>query len=242
MAAMSESFVDLTYRGLALGRRVKLSQVRPTTGYLELPAPMPVGTQLAITTDDGLAIDAIVAEIHEQVGGSEIPPGMLVKPTLAAGSVASWWSARVALPELAPEPAAAPAVDVVRPKRDTRAPELIDDGRDTGVMAAATPVDDPRDTQEIENAEFREPTDDGRKTTAMAAIDLEALGLTPGQTLPIVDDGKRTVAMAAIDLEALGLDASASTTGSIPVMGDDETSGDKPTGSGAASRRKRKRR
>ena len=41
---MIESFVDLTYRGLSLGRRIKLTQVRPTSGTLELVSPMPVGT------------------------------------------------------------------------------------------------------------------------------------------------------------------------------------------------------
>src|SRR5262249_44950456 len=65
-----ESFVDLTYRGLSLGRRVRLSQVRPSSGYLELPAPMPVGTQIALATDDGVTFDATVTWIHEQVGSS----------------------------------------------------------------------------------------------------------------------------------------------------------------------------
>jgi len=50
---VNESFVDLTYRGLSLGRRIKLTQVRPSSGYLELPSPMPVGTLVAISTDDG---------------------------------------------------------------------------------------------------------------------------------------------------------------------------------------------
>jgi hypothetical protein len=94
-----ESFVDLTYRGLALGRRIKLTQVRPTTGYLELPMPMPVGTQIAIATDEGLTLEATVVQIHEQVGGSDRVPGMIVKPALAAEAASSWWQARVGLPE-----------------------------------------------------------------------------------------------------------------------------------------------
>src|SRR5688572_11683667 len=63
LRAMSESYVDLTYRGLALGRRVKLTQVRPSAGYLELPTPMPVGTTIAIVTDEGVALDARVLAI-----------------------------------------------------------------------------------------------------------------------------------------------------------------------------------
>ena len=94
-----ESFVDLTYRGLALGRRIKLTEVRPTTGTLELAAPMPVGTQLAIATDDGVTLDATVLWVHEQVAGSDRTPGMTVAPVLAGDAAAAWWQARVALPE-----------------------------------------------------------------------------------------------------------------------------------------------
>ena len=99
MAAMSESFVDLTYRGLSLGRRVKLSEVRPTTGYVEMPASMPVGTQIGIITDDTVALDATVVEVHEQVSGSDRAPGMVVKPRLDGDASKSWWQKRVSLPE-----------------------------------------------------------------------------------------------------------------------------------------------
>src|SRR4051794_15961410 len=102
---MIESFVDLTYRGLALGRRVKLTQVRPTTGYLEVAAPMPVGTAIAIATDEGVVFEAIVAEVHEQIGGSERVAGMVVQPTFATPAAAgkgaeletakAWWSERI---------------------------------------------------------------------------------------------------------------------------------------------------
>ncbi|MBA2538432.1 MAG: hypothetical protein H0V17_02250 [Deltaproteobacteria bacterium] len=100
---MTETFVDLTYRGLSLGRRIKLSQVRPTTGYLEHPTPMPIGTAVSIATDDGLVFDAVVDEIHEQVGGSEIAPGMRVKPALATEQLAGWWKDRAQDEPAAPE-------------------------------------------------------------------------------------------------------------------------------------------
>src|SRR5947209_4806845 len=104
MPAMIETFVDLTYRGLPLGRRVKLTQVRPSTAYLELAAPMPVGTAIGILTDDTVAVDAQVIEVHEQ---ADAPPGMLVRPKLVGEAALSWWQARVALPELAPKPVVA---------------------------------------------------------------------------------------------------------------------------------------
>jgi hypothetical protein len=219
MRAMSESFVDLTYRGLAVGRRVKLTQVRPSTAYLELPTPMPVGTAIGIASDDGLLTSAIVTEIHEQVGGSEHVPGMLVKPALDSDAVRSWWSTRVTLPELAAMPPPIPAVSTVRPKRASAAPELVDDGRNTAAMAAVQEPDG--DTQQIDIIE---------EITAP----------------PIIEEGKRTIAMAAVDLEALGLDPSASSIGSIPVVKDDEEDSSptdtKPSAGGSVHRRKRKRR
>src|SRR5215467_14467642 len=94
-----ESFVDLTYRGLSLGRRVRLTQVRPSTGYLELPAPMPVGAQIAIVADDGATFEAIVTAIHEQIAGSDRAPGMIVAPALGEAQATAWWTSRVALPD-----------------------------------------------------------------------------------------------------------------------------------------------
>src|SRR5450755_4900087 len=98
---MSESFVDLTYRGLVLGKRVKLTQVRPSTGYLELPTPMPVGTSIGIASEDG-AFDAlaIVTESIEQVSGRDGVSGMTVRPRLDGDAMKSWWKAKVALPDV----------------------------------------------------------------------------------------------------------------------------------------------
>ncbi|MBA3541582.1 MAG: hypothetical protein H0T79_18355, partial [Deltaproteobacteria bacterium] len=129
---MIESFVDLTYRGLPLGRRIKLARVRPTNGYLELPTPMPVGTTITIVTDEGVAIEAVVHAIHEQVGGSDKTPGMQVFPTLAgaAAEVAAWWSARVALPEEEPQPVKPkpePVVAAIEPPRERLDPHVTKD-------------------------------------------------------------------------------------------------------------------
>jgi hypothetical protein len=232
MPAMSESFVDLSYRGLALGKRIKLTQVRPSTGYLEMPTPMPVGTAIGIATDDGVAIEAQVAAIHEQVGGSDRPPGMLVRPKLDADAQ-TWWSARVALPELAPpaNPEAAPAkVTVVSRRRtgDTAVPELVDDGHNTSVMNA---IDDTQvaDVPVVISS---------RATNPGMAVVTES----PNQ---IIDDGKRTMMMDAVDLAALGLDPSIS--GQMPVMtevedepsGVVEASGDKVDGGKKKKKKKR---
>jgi hypothetical protein len=204
MTAAEGSFVDLSYRGLALARRVKLTQVRPSTGYVEMPAPMPVGTQIAITTDDGMSIDAVVTEIHEQVGGATQTPGMLVQPTLA-GAAADWWKARV----VAPDP----------PKMEAGGPAATaeDDLRRTDPMVPTTIVGR-RMTGEIAVPEV---VDDGNNTAVMDAVEV-----------PVEDDGKRTTMMDAVDLAALGLDPNARPSAEIaavPPPPDDEPESKSPT-------------
>lgn len=227
---MIESFVDLTYRGLSLGRRVKLTQVRPSTGYVETPAPMPVGTAILIATDEGVMLDAMVMAIHEQVGGSDRVPGMVVAPALADEARQAWWKARVALPEEPPIGMRVKQV-TVRPRTQTIVeppqPDLA------APPTAANPV-----VQDDEPA-------DGR-TRVMNAVDPEMLEqLTRGTTgeHEVVDDGKKTMMMDAIDPAALGLDM-----GSGPMAaasdGDDEPEDPRTTQPGMPSsvkKRKKKR-
>jgi len=102
---MDAVFVDLTYRGLELGRRVKLHEVGPTTAYLEHGTPMPVGSQVVIATDEGLSIPVEVVRVHEQVAGAEMPPGMRVRAGALDGEAAAWWQRLVSREDPAiPEP------------------------------------------------------------------------------------------------------------------------------------------
>jgi hypothetical protein len=117
---VSESYVDLSYRGLPLGRRIKLAQVRPSTAYLELPTPMPVGTTVSIHSDDGMVLEALVRELHEQVGGSDRAPGMTIAPTLKDDAALAWWHARVTLPEAEPRKRTRDRPHTVRPRSATR--------------------------------------------------------------------------------------------------------------------------
>src|SRR3954465_394218 len=114
-AMMSESFVDLTYRGLALGRRVKLTQVRPSTGHVELAAPMPVGTSIGVASEDGALFEATVIEVKEQASG-EGPVGTTGRPRLDGDVAKTWWQSKVDLPDVV-KPEAAPVIGIVRSKR-----------------------------------------------------------------------------------------------------------------------------
>ena len=248
MPSMSESFVDISYRGLSLGKRIKLTQVRPSTGFVEMPTPMPVGTTIGIATDDGVLLEATVAEVREQVTGADRPPGMLLRPKLDADAGHSWWKQRVTMPELekpVPQADAGGRVTLVSHREHA---QLADDGRSTAVMDTlddAVPVHAPARTT---NPGMAAPPQDqqGVKRDTDPAIELP---LDSGQVL--IDDGKRTMAMSAVDLEALGLDPSTSGTmrafresGEMPAIDtqDEESDASSDEKSGGKPKKKRRRR
>ncbi len=209
-----ESFVDLAYRGLSLGRRVKLTQVRPTTGYLETPAPMPVGTTIAIATDEGHTLDAIVTSIHEQVGGSDRHPGMTVKPTLE-GAVAAWWEERVALPaEEAPAPPRTKPV-TVRPRTNT-----VVDTTPAGATAVSTAAPAPIKPTTTAPLPAVTPAVEPAMAAALAAASetvAQAQSSQSQSSQSAIDDaGGRTVVMPAVDPAALDR-LVRSTSDEIPV-------------------------
>jgi hypothetical protein len=108
-----EAFVDVTYRGLELGRGLKLCQVGPSTAYLEHGTPMPVGAQIMIETSEGVVIAAEVVRVYEQVAGAEMPPGMRLRAHLE-GEAAAWWEKLVSRQDpCIPEQAAPPAPESV---------------------------------------------------------------------------------------------------------------------------------
>jgi hypothetical protein len=224
-----ESFVDLTYRGLSLGRRVRLNQVRPSTGYLELAAPMPVGSEIAIAADDGTAFDAVVTAVYEQVTGSERTPGMTVAPALAAEAASAWWAARVNLPDddaLRPRAATGSARSrppTVRPRSHTtptpppppseatieattdEVPTIIAD-LDARVTAAAGLAARPADDRNAMHTMVMPLSEIEALTAASADPDSDSdSAAVPADDHVVIDDGKRTVIMQPLDPVALGL-------------------------------------
>ncbi len=267
---MNETFVDLLYRGLPLGRRIKLTKVATTSGYLEHPTPMPVGTAIAISTDDSVVVDAVVRGVHEQVGGSGDVPGMTVEPALGEDAAASWWKARVTEPDAPPEDKPKHTGPVtVRPRTHTvpePVPSAVPKDAPTVPTESAAAVPEPVTAGEpditLKTPALPADADDPRRTKIMPAVDqelLESLARDPAEIErltrttgehQVVDDGKRTIVMDAIDPAALGLETSSN---SLPQAddgdgdgdgdgngGDSAPSGDKKPAS--KSRRKRKRR
>ena len=269
---MIESFVDLTYRGLALGRRIKLTQVRPTTGYLELPMPMPVGTQIAIATDDGVTLDAVVTQIHEQVGGSDRVPGMTVKPALTAEGALAWWQARVGLPEesdgkgptrerpitVRPRTHTVPAPPPTNAEPPPPAPApLTTEVTATKELSVFVAAEEPPPRPKIKE-------EDIKRTMVMNAVDQELLAKlsqADGEVEhlvrrtgehAVVDDGLRTTVMDAVDPAALGLDVTASgsfraaQSGEMEAADDADDAGasgsDKPAPKPPGGKKRKKRR
>lgn len=114
----SEQFVNVSYRGIDVGAALKMIEFGPTTAYLELTTPMPVGTTLDVETDGGLTLRATVLRIQEQVAGAEMPPGMRVRATELGAEASAWWKSAVTgtdpvipEPRLQLAPTSAPAAD-----------------------------------------------------------------------------------------------------------------------------------
>lgn len=102
-AGMSEHFVDVSYRGLEVGRRIRLAEVGPSTAYLEHGAPLPVGSEIALLTDHGLTVAATVLRVYEQVAGVS-SPGMRIGVAELDKRASAWWSERVTVGDAAVSP------------------------------------------------------------------------------------------------------------------------------------------
>jgi hypothetical protein len=237
----ADTFVDVTYRGIEVGKRAKLTEVAPDAGYVEVAAPMPVGSTVVLATDDGIAITAEVRGVHEQVGGSDRPPGMKVAPTLEGAAVA-WWSQRVTV--------------AAAPPRDRRTRELTAAANAAAQAVAerdreqsGAPPPGVRRTRHLADGEIK-----AALTAAMA--EEQRLGIVPaGDKTPvegvpvqvgavdsdgIVDDGKKTEIMSSVDPELIARltggsgvteppiidDGKRTVAMDVPVVPDDDAGGD----------------
>jgi hypothetical protein len=227
-----ESFVDVTYKNLEVGRRVKLADVAPESGYLELPAPMPVGTTVELACGDGIALIATVRMVHEQVAGSDRPPGMRVVPKLTSDAERAWWAARISTTGI-PAPIVTPGERITQPRVATKlgimenAVPLAEIRKRTHEMTAEEVEQTRAAAERVRRETGDQPLDEKRPTRSLMVGEVEAavssaesaarsLGMagrgganTPGDGIPLpdadglVDDGKKTEIMEAVDPETL---------------------------------------
>ncbi len=220
---MGDAFVDVTYRGLEVGRRLRIRAFSSEAAYVEAPLPMPVGTPIELAIDNGMRIAAVVARVHEQVGGSDKPPGMRVRPTLD-DAARTWWEDAVAS-----WPEGVPSTDeVTRPMRVSTPPPM---GAPRTIAAAETRPQAGAMTEVIAAARLGgvvEVADDDPAATApyhVPAVPVVQIASVPvqvatisdatapasaetgpivdddtggSQRMPAIDDGARTQLMATV--------------------------------------------
>ena len=245
-----EVFVDVTYRGLELGRRLKLREVGPSTAYLEHGTPMPVGAEVLLATDEGLSIPVTVVRVHEQVAGAEMPPGMRVQASGLDGAAAGWWRDMVSrddpqIPELEVAPMRRP-----KPLEPPPMPAPVIDDAPAAQPVAASEAPVPADPPTEKMLPVEPEVEDERPTTIMTAV-APPEDTDPGE--PRKGNGRldgspsRTTVMSAQEIrEALGTDPSApAPTGSDddentgPGGGNGETGAEDKRGKRGRRRRRR---
>lgn len=201
----SETYVDVSWRGLEVGRRVPLRAIGATSARLDHGAPMPVGTGLALRTDDGLEVHAVVVRVYEPVTGAAEVAGMQIAPKLD-GEARAWWQARV---EAAPDVASAGSADRVAIDRSPVAAMR----REPAPPVRETPT---------ESAIAPESVDDAANTEVMPAMTEEALAAIEARAeAAFGDDAARTQVMSAAEVAEIADSAS----GPVPLDDEDEELG-----------------
>ncbi len=248
-----EQFVDVRYRGLEVGQRVKLHDLGPTTGYLELPAPLPVGSILEISTDEGIRLRVRVARVQEQVAGAAIAPGMRVVAQLDNSSE-GWWRERAQgadpkIPEPRKPPVRAETGPVMVPSSSVPAAASGNGAHSatTAVMSAAEisaalehdegpavvdASDGAEDTADADRSKTDRSMTDRSKTEVMSAVDIAAI-----EADARADAEARARAEQAAEQDE-GADGDVAGDGSGNGAGNGETE----SGAGKRRRRRKKRR
>jgi hypothetical protein len=136
----SEALVDLSYRGLVLGKRVRLLQVGPRSAYVAHEAPMPVGTELTLTVDESLAIPVQVARVREG-DPREGAAGMWLWADAAEERARAWWGEHVTADDpRIPEPGGG-RIRTEAPVVPASAPELPAPVADVVAPVSAAPAE-----------------------------------------------------------------------------------------------------
>ncbi len=121
--------VDVFYCGLPIGTQLEVNHVGPTSVFLELPEPMPVGTVVNICVDGRTELPVRVMRIHEQPNGNA-KPGMHVR----LDSQPEWWETLVNCDD----PSFLKTVPANPVEDDTTVPQAMDIPRQPGSEAIHT--------------------------------------------------------------------------------------------------------
>jgi len=137
--------VDVSFRGLKVATQARLQESMPGVGFVEVDAPLPVGTRLVVSGEP--PIEVRVTGVVEQEAGAKSPPGMRLswgEPSKVAVEVPRAPTEPVAdAAILSSEPVADAAIVASEPlDGDTTGPEPVDPGSSGGFTADSTGTGD----------------------------------------------------------------------------------------------------
>jgi hypothetical protein len=235
---MAAPSVDLKYRGSDVTSGLKLRDIGPTTAFIEMPDPLPVGTAIDLVSSAGTGAARVIRVSEGASGKSELPTGMVVKLESASREMGLWWfnlrqigdpiipepvggPARERMPDASPFATSPTEAELEALREPEPAPESESeanpepDARSTEVMDAVIPP---------EAAEIVEPKSSTRKTIMMTAVPT---------TPPERDDARSTQIMTAQEIQAALAERAAKAAAPeepAPLEDDDKTKGKKKRG------------
>lgn len=248
----SEQRVDVSYRGLEVGRGLQLSHVGPRTAYLALDAPMPVGSELQLAVTDGPRITVRVLRVQEHARvlehAGELPPGMRLGVIGLDEEARAWWEALVTEADpVIPEPAGGHASPAAPEVESEPAAEGAAAGAEAAAAEGAAAEAAETESAGIEAAETEAAAGAeaaGTEAAETVAAETESVGIEAagaGDT----DDGeagaadaaggrraRTTEVMSASEIDAIVQDAggepAAGTAEGMPEGGDDTLAAEEP--------------
>jgi len=236
----SEQFVNVSYRGIDVGQSLRLAEFGPSTAYLQVTTPMPVGTQLDLETDGGLSIAARVLRVQEQVAGAEHSPGMRIVVSDLSGEAKTWWQGLVEGDDpTIPEPHI-----IVEPLSEVA--DAVSAAPSAAVEAELAAPAAPSAAVEASGLSAPAPKDGKSRTLVMDVSELQAALAAGGATVdgdssavPGDIDARPTVEMAAVDIAAIEAEMAATQTAEAA---ESAKAAETPEPEGKKKKKKRRRR
>jgi hypothetical protein len=143
--------VVVRYRGLEVAKGLTMEGVGPSTAFLPLEEPLPVGTMLELSNDAGVSVSVSVLRVHERVGRGDGAVGVRVAASGLSGDAHAWWQELVS------------GVDPTIPELALAAGEPVDKASKTEVMSTEA-VEAAVAAMEAERAATEEKVDEKSPT------------------------------------------------------------------------------
>jgi len=145
---------------MELGTQLSMVRFTESEAYLEVSAPMPVGSTLVVTAADDVQVEVVVRRVYEQLTGAEREAGMIVRPSALEGAAKIWWNNQIIE---ASEGASAPSDTI---EMETVSPDVAAAEEKTAAAVSADP--EPVAASAEAEAEAEAPPEAAEKPTKKA--------------------------------------------------------------------------